>query len=160
MRKIGYIVLTILLSLIIAFNLCSIFNVSFFHYRVYRIATGSMVPNLKVGELILVKDDSKYMVGDVVTYAKNNVYITHRIVQIDGDNVVTKGDNNNVNDDAITKNDVVGKMVYKLKIIGFINYLFSKPFTWILAFMIGIVIVLLIPNYKIKKGNLIDNEVL
>lgn len=160
MKKIGYIVLTILLVFVIAFNMCSIFNISFFNYRVYRIATGSMTPNLKVGELIVVKDNSDFMVGDVITYEKNNVYITHRVVELDGDNVVTKGDNNNVNDDAITKDSVVGKMVLKLRVIGFINYLFSKPLTWVFGFLIGLVIVLLIPNYKRNKDKIIDQEIL
>lgn len=160
MKKIGYIVLTILLVFVIAFNVCSILDVSFFNFRVYRIATGSMIPNLKVGELIVIKDSDNYRTGDVITYAKNNTYITHRIVNIDGDNIVTKGDNNNTNDEAITKKDVVGKMVLKLRVIGFINYLFTKPLTWVFGFLIGLVIVLLIPNYKRKNDTIIDQEIL
>ncbi len=119
-----------------------------------------MRPILNVGEVILIKDNLDYKKGDIITYKRNNHYITHRIIQINEDEIITKGDNNNTNDDSILKEDVIGKVVLKLKVMGFLYFLLNKPFTWLLAFMIGIVIILLLPTYKRIKDRIIDNEII
>ena len=57
---------------------------------------------------------------DIVTYKKDNKYVTHRIIKIEGDKVITKGDANNVEDPPINKKDIIGKYVYKNKILDFL----------------------------------------
>ena len=160
MRRIAIVVTILILSVLLIFNICSMLNISFFHFRIYKIASGSMRPILNVGEVILIKDNLDYKKGDIITYKRNNHYITHRIIQINEDEIITKGDNNNTNDDSILKEDVIGKVVLKLKVMGFLYFLLNKPFTWLLAFMIGIVIILLLPTYKRIKDRIIDNEII
>lgn len=91
--------------------------------NIYKILTGSMETDIHPGDYIVINKTDDYKVGDVVTYEKNGYYITHRIVEIDDDKLVTKGDANNVVDEAITRNSVAGKLVFKGKILNFImNY--------------------------------------
>ena len=148
MKKVISVFFSILLFMILFLNILSLFNRSFFGFRIYKIATGSMEPFLKINDVIIIKTNYNYKVNDVVTYKKNNEYITHRIVVINGNEIITKGDANNVNDSPITKKDIIGKLIYKFTILKFINYLFEKPFTWILLFIIGIIITCLIPDKK------------
>ena len=160
MKKIGYLIITILLTLVIIFNICSILNISFFGYRLYRVGSGSMTPELKVGDYILIGESDKYKKGDIITYKSKSSYITHRIVYINNNKIITKGDRNNTNDEFITKKDVVGKLVLKLRGVIFISYLLSIPYTWIIIFMIGIIYIWFFSKYKVKDKKIIDNEVL
>ena len=76
------------------------------------ITSGSMWPSLKKGDLILIKgveNRDEVKTGDIVVYTNPRGFTIHRIVEIDGDKVVTKGDANNVKDAAISFDEIVGK---------------------------------------------------
>ena len=109
--------------------------------EIYNVKTGSMEGNIHVGDYILILKKSNYNVGDVVTYTSNNGFITHRIIKIDGSKVITKGDANNVEDEAISSKIIIGKVMvsggllnivikYKYLISGLVLalYLFSCYF--------------------------------
>ena len=49
---------------------------------------------------------------DIITYKSDNAFITHRIIKMDGDSIIAKGDNNNTQDKPITKDAVLGKVVF------------------------------------------------
>ena len=112
-----------------------------FNYYVFNILTGSMEDTIHVNDYIIVKKTKKVKVNDIVTFEKNGVYITHRIIKIDGNNIITKGDANNTEDEPITKDQIVGKYVRKANILGFI--LKNKIFVIILAIFIYILSMLL-----------------
>ena len=150
MKKILYRIFIVVVVFIIIVNIFSIFHASIFGFRLYRIATGSMVPYLNINDYILVKKSNDYKEGDVITYTSGETYVTHRIVSITDENIVTKGDANNTMDEPITKDNIIGKVVLKFGFLGFIIYLFSKPIIWVLLFIIGIVITAFLPDKKSK----------
>lgn len=150
MKKVLYRIFIFVVVFIIIVNLFSIFHASLFGFRLYRIATGSMVPYLNINDYILVKKSNDYKEGDVITYTSGETYVTHRIVSITDENIVTKGDANNTMDEPITKDNIIGKVVLKFGFLGFIIYLFSKPIIWVLLFIIGIVITAFLPDKKRK----------
>lgn len=87
---------------------------------IYNIKTGSMEDNIHVGDHILIIKQDNYKIGDIVTYKKNNGYITHRIIKINKNEITTKGDANNIEDESIDKKKIVGKVVYSGKILNII----------------------------------------
>lgn len=87
---------------------------------IYNIKTGSMEDNIHVGDHILIIKQDNYKIGDIVTYKKDNGYITHRIIKIDKNEITTKGDANNIEDESIDKKKIVGKVVYSGKILNII----------------------------------------
>lgn len=91
--------------------------VGVFGNYVFKVASGSMVPTIKVGDYILVKKTDEYKKGDIITYTTKENNITHRIIKINDDGtIVTKGDANNTEDKAIKKSQVVGVYKRKLKV--------------------------------------------
>lgn len=134
---------------IIIFNLFSIFNINFFGYKTYKVISGSMEPTIKINDLILVKKTNDIKENDIITYKEKNSFVTHRVIMINNDVIITKGDANNVNDEEISRGDVIGKMVYRFKIISLISFL-SKPIYLVLFFIIGIMITIFIPDKKNK----------
>lgn len=113
----------------IAFNAVAIIITAFFVFTaalavsgssVYAVATESMLPELKYGDAVIVRPCDGYAVGDIVTaYLESGGTFTHRIVRLDADGFITKGDNNPVEDPKPLPGDrVIGKVIFSLPYIG------------------------------------------
>lgn len=126
-------ILLVLVTLLILFLVYRVVSIKFFNkdvtlgYTFYEIATGSMEPTLNVKDFIIVKESDKYSVGDIITYKEDNSYITHRIIKINGDTLVTKGDANNSEDKIISKSEVIGKVVKIIPKGGVIKEIILTP---------------------------------
>ena len=92
--------------------------VNMFGYSIFEVATGSMHRSIEIGDAVLVKIGDKYDVNDIVTYQNENDFITHRVIEIQNDSIITKGDANNVNDNPVDNNLVLGKVVKVLPKLG------------------------------------------
>lgn len=129
-KSLYYIIITFLLICIISI----IYNKikypesppTIFKYQLYVDITNSMVPDLNVNDIIIVKKCNKedINVGDIITFREGNVTITHRVIEIINiDNQTkykTKGDNNNLEDDRlITYEEIEGKYIFKIRHLGF-----------------------------------------
>ena len=93
---------------------------SIFGYYFFTVMSGSMQPELKVNDNIIVKQSNNYEVGDIVTYKGDKSYITHRIVKIEDNMITTKGDDNSDEDPAFDKSNILGKVVFKSKYLNFV----------------------------------------
>lgn len=151
MKKIVYSILFIILFMGLLLNLLSLTGTSLFGFRIYKVGSGSMEPFLKVNDTIIIKKSDNYELNDVVTYQSGDEYITHRIVSINNNEIITKGDANNTQDDPITKDKIVGKLLYKFHIFDFLSYMLTKPFTWIIIFIVGLLVTYLASYKKMNK---------
>lgn len=86
---------------------------SVFGFSFYRVATGSMKPDINPGDLVVVKSRKEYKIGMDVTYRinKNSTPVTHRIINIDGDIITTEGINNTGSDAPFDKKYIIGEVV-------------------------------------------------
>ncbi len=87
------------------------------------ISSGSMSPNLRVGDIIMTETHPEELVGQrsVVTFQRDDQIITHRVfeVQVAERTYVTKGDANPTPDtDAVPADDVIGVGRLVVPIIG------------------------------------------
>ncbi len=94
------------------------------------ILTGSMEPVLYPGDVALIKkcDSKEVQVGDVIHYWKEQIFIVHRVIEIDEvkEELRTKGDNNSAPDSKpVTPGQIRGKMIGKIPKLGWLN-LFLK----------------------------------
>ena len=112
---ITYILILILILQRIAFRDNRIFN-----YYIYKIASGSMRDTLQVNDYIIVRKSNNYKVGDIVTYKLDDKTITHRIIEINGAEITTKGDANFKGDKSISKKQIVGKVIFHGSLINFL----------------------------------------
>ena len=122
LKKLIYILLIILLIYNVTIIVKTIINPgetpSFLGTKSYVIVSGSMEPNLEIGDIVLVHEteEKELKVDDVISYRKQQVVITHRIIEIDEENkcYVTKGDNNNTKDLGCVEIDDIEGKVYKV----------------------------------------------
>ena len=98
-----------------------------FGYGAAVVLSGSMEPAFSAGDLIIVKEATDYAVDDVVVYQDGNILVTHRIISIDGETVITQGDANNTPDAAIEKTAIKGEVVAILPAVGNVVSFLKTP---------------------------------
>lgn len=104
-------------------------NSNLFRYWACVVGSGSMEPNIKIGDIIIVDKSYKNKVnslakGDIIVFRIGEKYYTHRIIEVVNSNgeksFITKGDREGqaVDNWIVTKNEVVGLTKYKFKYLG------------------------------------------
>lgn len=102
------------------------FALGIFPVRPIGVATGSMEPNIHIGDMVLI--DQKVNVndikaGDVIQYGLNNYTVIHRVEQVyqeEGHTYFkTKGDNNEDSDlKPVSEGQLKGKVIYRIPYIA------------------------------------------
>ncbi len=113
---------------------------SVFGYSLHRVVSGSMEPELSIGDVIVNKkiaDPSQIRIGDIVTFRGDsrfeNEKVTHRVLVAPyengrGDTVfVTKGDANEIDDGEISVSAVESKFLAKVTFLKSIYDFFFSP---------------------------------
>lgn len=123
---------------------------SIFGFSFYRVSSGSMQPELQVGDIILVQscDGASVQKDDIVTYKAVSgdaagKMVTHRVVtapyEKDGQvYLVTKGDANPIDDGQIKAEQIEGKMLSKILFLRYLFDFFATP--WGLLTIIALII--------------------
>jgi signal peptidase len=135
----------------------------------YVVSSGSMIPVLNVGDILIVKDGNTFnslKVGDVIVFNRpqgGDRVIVHRIIEISdrfGEKViVTKGDANDGiipgTDFPIREKDYIGSVAYTVPKVGLVLKYLNPPVNYVI--IAGIIGILLYTNLKKKneeKGKL------
>lgn len=102
------------------------FSVGVFPVYPSVIATGSMEPMIKPGDVVLIDksvNKENLSIGDVIQFKRDTILISHRIIEVieavEGKGYQTKGDNNSAKDyDIVRIHQVKGKIVKVVPKIG------------------------------------------
>ena len=105
-----------------------IMMVFFIRFRPLLVLSGSMEPVLPTGSLLIVdlknKEPSE---GDVITYRLSGKLITHRLVRDEGSRLITRGDNNPIDDPSpVLKKQIVGSVCLCIPMLGYIISCFGR----------------------------------
>lgn len=141
-KKVCNIFLDILIGIFSVFLVVIVYNdvqvkmfqkgyAEFFGYSTFEVQTGSMAPTINANDLIIVKKEKDPKLNDIITYQKGKDYITHRVVESYKETFVTKGDANNAKDEAIKKEQIVGKVVKIIPNFGAFKKTILNPFVLI-----------------------------
>lgn len=91
---------------------------------VVAVFSESMVPTYEKGDMIIVQGGTEIKAGDIVVFdAPGYKYpIIHRVINVSGEGVTTKGDHNPAADPWVTPvSKVHGKAVLKLPYLGWVK---------------------------------------
>ncbi len=165
-KKISIIVLYIILIPVILFSLLLIMLElgnskgipSFLNIEIYKVSSDSMEPRLKKDDIIIVRkcyNDKQFKTGNIITFRRRDgEIITHRISKVyrdySGNQFVTKGDNNEEEDEFIVTADmIIGKVIYTVPDLENISKLLKNKL--FLAFCILIFVLIVIYDKKQKE---------
>lgn len=138
-----YIVIYVVLLLLLVYNSTLIIQSiifpnktpSFLGIKTYVIVSGSMRPELNIGDIAIVKqvEETTLNTGDIISFREGQSVITHRIDSVQKtDNDIkyqTKGDNNNTTDqNLVKKNNIEGKMIGKIPYLGYLLILLQNKY--------------------------------
>lgn len=133
-------------------------------YSYMTVLTKSMEPDIMMNDFIVVKNTKEVFIGDVISfyYDINNDGLmevnTHKIIDIVDDVYITHGVNNEEgNNEEVSKEDIVGKVVYKSNFLGKIfslSFINNKNliFLGIVIFLIIFIIYQVINIFKMIKN--------
>ncbi|NUN11676.1 signal peptidase I [Candidatus Micrarchaeota archaeon] len=85
------------------------------------VESNSMIPVLEKGDLVVIKKQSFYAEGDVIVFFDGQKFVVHRIISKDEDYYLTKGDANTQDDGFVSTQSIVGKNVFTIKKLGWLN---------------------------------------
>ena len=163
-----------LLIIYVAFTLFQRFtnNSSFLGYRLFNVATGSMIPVYNINDVIIVKetDVSTLKVGDDVAYKGTRAglegkIITHRIIKIEENNngefrIFTQGVNSKNVDPSISGSQILGKVEGKLFFINELNHIVKSNLGFFFLVFCPLVLVIALEiaqsviEYKLEKNEI------
>ena len=160
LKGLGYIVVGILVVLILnAFVQLVILGkdyITLFGYTSFIVESGSMEGAINSNDLAIEKITKDVKIGDIVTYYDKGYYITHRVVEVRENTIITKADSSNKNDVEMKKESIVGKVVMVLP--------FMKVFEVISGMLLILAIIVIFhfdkiyDKYSKKKLESIDPE--
>ena len=128
-----------------------------FGYGFSVVLSGSMEPELSVNDLIVVRASDSYAVGDVVVYQSKGELIVHRVVELNGQEVVTKGDANNAADAPIAYEQLKGKVVGRVPEVGVVIQALKTPVGFCTVLLLAILL-LWLPGRARRKEAKVERE--
>lgn len=154
MKQTVKIILNTLFFLVVGAVIVTLFTARFpiLGTRSYVVLTGSMEPKIHIGSVVFVAPQKSYKVGDLITFKRGNITVTHRIHAIKGEKFQTKGDANNAADpELVTKLAVIRKDVVVIPYLGkFTNFLRTVP-GFIIFLGIPVLIYIVLEGITLKK---------
>ena len=172
--KIFEILFTIFIILFCMIVLCQrVFNQEngLFGYRVFTIVTKSMEPELKVGDIILVKETpiDEIKKGDNVTYQGmsddlNGKIITHQVKDYIDENgtriFYTQGVNSSTMDPAVYESQLYGVVKYKFIVLSFIYKVITNTigFIFFIVIPLSYVFVMELKTIVIERNKAKEKE--
>ncbi|MEM2465972.1 MAG: signal peptidase I [Candidatus Bathyarchaeia archaeon] len=152
--------ITIILLLIIVFGLYYGAQAALgTEYPALAVASGSMLPTLNIGDLIIVQKIAPAQIhadpinGDILVYWRGDELIVHRAVDVRCDEngvywITTRGDNTNVNDIPWPSTMLIGKVIVRIPAIGNLPLLLHSErnmYVLFLALIVVLIILIMFP---------------
>ena len=112
-------------------------NLSIGGFRIFTVITGSMLPDYKIGDVLVIKevDAGSILKGDRVTYKGTSgdmmgLIVTHEVVskRVDANinYFITRGLANDYDDPEINETNIYGKVVYRTLFFSFVSRLMTN----------------------------------
>ena len=133
--------------------------------KIYVAEDKTMLPTIKPNDLILAKQctPEDLNLEDIIIFDENGIIKVQRITKIQGlgekSNYTTKGDNNYYNNNVIIKYEQIkGKFVKRIPLLGFIIKILESKVTTIFIVIILILLFLFNRDMKMKSIKRRENK--
>ncbi len=98
-----------------------------FGYSLFEVATGSMSPTIEVGDVVITKITKEVNENDIIVYMDGKNIITHRLIEKNGDKIITRGDANNSEDKPVEEKMIIGVVIKVIPKLGTWQQILSSP---------------------------------
>lgn len=109
------------------------------------VISGSMEPEIRKGNLAYINENIEYediKEGDIISYNLGKTKVLHRVIAITDNGLITKGDHNdNADFGIVTKNQVNGKYLFSVPLLGYVLLFILKYKFMFICFIIIIIVI-------------------
>ncbi|MBQ2739392.1 MAG: signal peptidase I [Oscillibacter sp.] len=92
------------------------------------VLSGSMSGAIEVDDMVLIHEKEDYAVGDIITFERSGSLITHRIVAMEEEGFITRGDaNNSIDPVPVAPHQVVGRVEVVIPRVGSVIAFLRTP---------------------------------
>ncbi len=109
-------------------------------YNLYVVRSGSMAPAINTSDVVItgpVSAAGSIKPGVIVTYELGIELVTHRVVSINGDTLITKGDaNEDPDSNPVRLSQVKGSYLFKIPYVGYFTSFVRTRVGWFLAIIV------------------------
>lgn len=132
---VGYLLMLFTVALVLLFA-----NLGMVRY----VVGSSMEPTYKPGDvLILRRGVGEITPGMIVSYQTQNRLVTHRVIAIEGESLVTQGDNNSNPDPwLVPLETVVGTPTLRIPLLGYLVHFIRQPIGWTIFVLLPVGVIL------------------
>jgi signal peptidase len=112
-------------------------------YSIYFVRSESMKPAINLGDVVILGPVSTDGIkpGVIVTYELGKNLITHRVLSIDGDTLITKGDANETPDPSPVKlSQVKSRYLFKIPYVGYLIGFVRTRLGWFLTIILPAIV--------------------
>ncbi|WML41446.1 signal peptidase I [Neobacillus sp. OS1-2] len=135
---------------------------TYFGYKPLTVLTNSMEPAINAGDMIFIKAKQAAAVkkGDIITFKlSEDKLITHRVATVTHEGFLTKGDNNNVEDEwVVDPANMIGEVKFILPNAGYIAKFLAGKIGFALFILLPLLLFFLIEVYQRVYRNLEKQE--
>ena len=137
LNGLGIMIVLIVMAIMLPLTIPKLFG-----YEIYGILSNSMEPEIMTGSIVYVEqvNADEIQVNDVITYKMNsdsNIVATHRVVFIEDDAFITKGDHNkSVDAQPVGFDRLLGRVVLSIPFFGGLS-LFTQSSVGLACIIIG-----------------------
>jgi signal peptidase len=122
-----------------------------FGYRSYVVVSDSMHPTIPKYSLVYIKvlseqEKQELLPGDIVAVKTEGIPLMHRIQDINGNQVQTKGDANEDPDAWVSIDRIIGVKVFFIPLLGLLYY---SIYPWLI--LIASVLIYLLTRQLVKE---------
>ena len=125
-----------------------------FGFGFFEVLTDSMAPEINVGEVVITKKTKieKLSVGDNITFKYREKINTHKIVEIRGDVIITRGVNAPADDgEPVAFDDVIGKVIAHSAAFGFFASFLKSWYGFVFFIIVPSFILISYETYNLGK---------
>lgn len=164
------IAITVILGLLLVSNLYSIaarlvtkeLQPDVFGFSTAVVISGSMSGSIEVNDMVVIRRQNGYEIGDVVTFETDGSLVTHRIIDRTERGFTTRGDANNSPDlEPVQQEQIVGRVVLVIPKIGKAIEFMRTPLGMTCLVLVGVALVevpVLIRRRSEESGGMADDE--
>lgn len=114
------------------------------------VLSGSMEPALSVGDLLILKQEQSYTPGQTVVFQDGGTAVVHRLLALEGDTALTKGDANPTADAPIPASAIRGRVVLAIPLVGHLMWALKTPLGIVLT--LGAALLLMEFSFRREKA--------
>ena len=133
---VGYLIMLFTVVLVLLFS-----NLGMVRY----VVGSSMEPTYKPGDVLILRPGlGEITPGMIVSYQAQNRLITHRVIAVQGESLITQGDNNPEPDPWMVPIDtVVGTPAMRIPLLGYLVHFIRQPIGWTIFVLVPVGVIIL-----------------